>query len=123
MMKKTCLIICLLFLVGCQANEGTVQKKIADASLWLLKTTAVGYSNNHHQSYDSSSTIVVDNCSVLTPDGYGPGIHINRYGQPVELKPDFGAVPGEHLEIKTDACGPGIHCDQYGRAVREYPWP
>ena len=59
----------------------------------------------------------------LQIDAYGPGIHMNRYGQPVTLRPDFGGVPGEHLQIQPDAYGPGIHMDQYGRPVREYPRP
>lgn len=59
----------------------------------------------------------------LQIDAYGPGIHMNRYGQPVILRPDFGSVPGEYLHIQPDAYGPGIHKDQYGRPVREYPYP
>lgn len=60
---------------------------------------------------------------ILEIDAYGPGIHANRYGQPVTLWPDFGSIPGEYLEIKPDAYGPGIHSDQYDRPVREYSWP
>ena len=59
----------------------------------------------------------------LQIDAYGPGVHSNRYGQPVRLWPDFGGVPGEYLQIKPNAYGPGVHMDQYGRPVREYPWP
>lgn len=57
----------------------------------------------------------------LKIDAYGPGVHMNSYGQAVILKPDFGGVPGEHLEIRENAYGLGIHSDQYGRPVREYP--
>jgi hypothetical protein len=60
---------------------------------------------------------------ALTPDAYGPGIHANENGQPVTVRPDFGGVPGERLELQPDAYGPGIHSDQYGRPVREYSWP
>jgi hypothetical protein len=56
-------------------------------------------------------------------NAYGQGVHMNQYGQPVILKPDFGGVPGEQLQIKTNAYGLGVHMDQYGRPVREYPWP
>lgn len=59
----------------------------------------------------------------LRPNAYGQGVHKNRYGQPITLRPDFGGVPGEHLQIKENAYGPGIHADQYGRPVREYSWP
>lgn len=57
----------------------------------------------------------------LQIDAYGPGIHMNRYGQPVRLRPDFGGVEGERLQIQPNAYGPGVHMDQYGRPVREYP--
>jgi hypothetical protein len=59
----------------------------------------------------------------LQINAYGLGVHMNQYGQPVKLWPDFGGVYGEQLQIKQDAYGPGIHMDQYGRPVREYPWP
>ncbi len=59
----------------------------------------------------------------LQIDAYGLGVHMNRYGQAVRLRPDFGAVPGELLQITPDAYGLGVHMDQYGRPVREYPWP
>jgi hypothetical protein len=61
--------------------------------------------------------------SVLRPNAYGLGVHQNRYGQPVTLRPNFGGVPGERLQIKENAYGPGVHMDQYGRPVREYSWP
>ena len=55
----------------------------------------------------------------LEIDAFGPGIHMNQYGAPVTLQPDWGGVPGEILKIKPDAYGPGVHMDQYGRPVRE----
>jgi hypothetical protein len=58
-----------------------------------------------------------------TTSSYGSGVYMNRYGQPVTLRPDFGSVQGELLKIKPDVYGPGIHSDQYGRPVREYPLP
>lgn len=57
------------------------------------------------------------------PNAYGLGIHQNQFGQPVTVRPDFGGVPGEFLQLRLDAYGPGIHADQYGRPVREYSWP
>jgi hypothetical protein len=59
----------------------------------------------------------------LNINGYGLGVHSNRFGQPVKLWPDFGGVPGEFLQIGENTYGPSIHSDQYGRPVREYPWP
>jgi len=61
--------------------------------------------------------------SDLKIDVYGPGIHMNQYGQPVTVCPDWGGIPGEQLKIRQDAYGPGVHMDQYGRPTREYPWP
>ncbi len=59
----------------------------------------------------------------LRPNVYGPGVHQNRYGQPVTLVPQGGGAPGEMLQIKPDAYGPGVHMDQYGRPVTEKSWP
>ena len=59
----------------------------------------------------------------LKMNTYGPDIHQNQYGQPVKLRPDFGYVTGEQLQIKQNAYGLGVHMDQYGRPVREKPWP
>lgn len=59
----------------------------------------------------------------LEIDAYGLGVHSNEYSQPVKLRPDFGYVEGEHLEIRQDAYGHGVHADQYGRPIREQPWP
>ena len=64
-----------------------------------------------------------DSYNGLKPNAYGLGVHMNRYGQPVTLRPDFGGVYGEQLQIEQDAYGLGIHMDQYGRPVREHPWP
>lgn len=59
----------------------------------------------------------------LRPNAYGPGIHQNRFGQPVTLEPQGGGTSGERLQIKPDAYGPGVHMDQYGRPVTEKSWP
>ena len=59
----------------------------------------------------------------LRPNAYGPGIHQNRYGQPVTLEPQGGGTSGEILQVKPDAYGPGVHMDQYGRPVTEKSWP
>lgn len=59
----------------------------------------------------------------LEIDAFGPDVHMNQYGQPVILKPDWGGVPREYLEIESNGYGLGVHIDQYGRPVREYPWP
>lgn len=82
-----------------------------------------GQSRSHQPATSYTGQITVDNDSVITPDGYGLGVHRNQYGQAVTLEPDFGGVPGEELQIKTNAYGPGVHADQYGRPVRERQWP
>lgn len=57
--------------------------------------------------------------NTLVPDAYGPGVHMNQYGQAVVLQPQGGGTPGERLTITPNAYGPGVHMDQYGRMVRE----
>lgn len=59
----------------------------------------------------------------LRPNVYGPGVHQNRYGQPVTIASQGGGSDGEMLQIKPDAYGLGTHMDQYGRPVKEKPWP
>ncbi|MBN2512537.1 MAG: hypothetical protein JXB18_06325 [Sedimentisphaerales bacterium] len=86
---------------------------------WVFKTTAIGMAQQQqHSGYtqDFSST------GGLTPNAYGFGVHSNQYGQPIRLRPDYGYVPGETLQIKENAYGLGVHSDQYGRPVREYPY-
>jgi len=70
-----------------------------------------GNEQKRRNSYERSQSLKLD--------AYGPGVHSNRYGQAVRLKPDGFHVHGEMLKIKPDAYGPGIHMDQYGRPVRE----
>lgn len=60
--------------------------------------------------------------SGLRPNAFGPGVHMNQYGQAVTLQAPGGA-PGELLQIKPNAYGPGVHMDQYGRPVKERPYP
>lgn len=76
--------------------------------------------NNTSQTQKSSGT---SGEKAIAPNAYGPGIHMNQYGQAITLRPQGGGVPGEHLKIKPNAYGPGIHMDQYGRPVREKRWP
>jgi hypothetical protein len=95
--------------------EGYRPNRLVQVFLDYLPSAPSSFSLNNRQTTPSNP--------VLVPDAYGPGVHMNRYGQPVQLKPDFGGVPGEMLKIKPDAYGPGIHMDQYGRPVRETRWP
>jgi len=81
-----------------------------------------GYQDNPPE-WSKSRSVYQSAPSPLKIDAYGPGIHMDQYGRPVRLQPDFGGVQGEMLQIKPDAYGPGIHMDQYGRPVRQYPWP
>lgn len=60
--------------------------------------------------------------SGLQPNAYGPGVHMNQYGQAVTLQAPGGS-PGEPLQIKQNAYGPGVHMDQYGRPVKERLYP
>ncbi|WP_159918359.1 hypothetical protein [Pantoea sp. 18069] len=60
--------------------------------------------------------------SGFKPNAFGPGVHMNQYGQAVTLQAPGGAQ-GEMLQIKPNAYGPGVHMDQYGRPVRERPYP
>jgi hypothetical protein len=78
------------------------------------------YPNIRNLSYKHNSAVPT---SPLKLNAYGLGVHQNRYGQPVQLRPDFGGVYGEKLEITPNAYGLGVHKDQYGRPVRECPWP
>ncbi len=59
----------------------------------------------------------------LRPNVYGPGVHQNRYRQPVTVAPQGGGSDGEMLQIKPDAYGLDTHMDQYGRPVKEKPLP
>lgn len=74
-----------------------------------------------------SLDISIKNDNDLPPrikvNEYGRGVHRNQFGQPITLRPDYGGVTGESLQIKENAYGLGVHSDQYGRPVREYPWP
>ncbi len=115
------LFLCLLFCSGCgmslqqKTNAVTIpQFEVSYSPSFNLVDESIN--NNAHYRQ-----IVTDDLEVLEPDGYGLGIHKNRYGQPVIVRPDWGYVPGERLDIKIDAYGLGVHSDQYGRPVREYP--
>ena len=59
---------------------------------------------------------------TMTPNAYGPGVHMNQYGQPVQVAPAFGGhqVIGRQ-NITPNAYGPGIHMNQYGQPVRTVP--
>lgn len=115
-MKKI-LIITLVFIAGCgeQQSQKGLLSTVADGARWVFKTTAKGSAISQNNPYVSANRLQLN--------AYGPGIHMNQYGQAVTLKPDFGGVPGEYLKITEDAYGLGVHMDQYGRPVREYSWP
>lgn len=106
-MKNMIILVLLLLICGC-TEDRVISPRLQ--RLDILMATGVIL----------PTQITSDNTNILQPDGYGLGTHINRYGQPVQLRPDFGYVPGEQLQIQTDAYGPGVHMDQYGRPVREY---
>jgi len=115
---KNILLIAIVFIAGCgqqQSNKG-VFSTVSDGLWWVLKTTAKGNAIARRNPY-------ITNSNGLKVNAYGPGIHMNQYGQAVTLKPDYGGVPGQYLKIKENAYGLGVHMDQYGRPVREYTWP
>lgn len=71
-------------------------------------------SSPHYQAGGSSNT------NTITPNAYGPGTHMNQYGQPVKLQPstpDSYGNYGDSFIKSPNAYGPGIHMDQYGRPV------
>lgn len=71
-------------------------------------------SNTNYQAGGASYT------NTITPEAYGPGTHMNQYGQPIKLNPSDYSTYGYYGDsyIKTpNAYGPGIHMDQYGRPV------
>ncbi len=110
-MKKWLLVLVIL-VVGCRG----VSQFAHDVSSTIRRHTT-----DHMLVEGERGRAVTD--SGLIIDGYGLGVHINRYGRAVQLRPDWGGFPGERLEIEEDAYGIGVHSDQYGRPVREYPWP
>lgn len=115
-MKKI-ILIAIVFIAGCgeqQAKKGLLST-VADGAWWVIKTTAKGSAIAQNNPYSSSNGLQLNT--------YGPGIHMNQYGQAITLRPDYGGVTGEYLKITQNAYGPGVHMDQYGRPVREYPWP
>lgn len=122
-----CVITILLLVAGCGSQEAAKKTGINYDFLEALEAEAredVYIAERPDYSYQQGGRqIQSDDLSVLQPDGYGMGVHINRYGQPVKLRPDFGGVPGEQLQITTDGYGMGVHVDQYGRPVREYSCP
>jgi hypothetical protein len=107
------------------SNAAAAIRTPEDALFWLNECYKNNSSiNSCYKTSDSSPTKERQRRqNILTPNAYGSSPHINQYGQPVTLRPDFGGVPGEQLQIRPNTYGPGVHSDQYGRPVREYPWP
>ena len=112
-MKRAVLAL-LILLSGCQAFE-TLDKTM------MALDRRIGTDADHHDA--NNGGLPPQQSQGLKSDVYGPGIHENRYGQPVTLTPDHAGVPGERLQIRENAYGPGVHADQYGRTVRERLWP
>lgn len=94
---------------------------------YLSATSNTGPNGPDSMVHQPSNTLTsvprtTDNSApTIEQNAYGAGLHMDQYGRPTRLSPDFGAVNGEILKIKPNAYGPGIHMDQYGRPVREYP--
>ena len=110
-MKKAVLFVVLTLCVGCNEFQQINYNKASQQ-----QTDSLSGSRSAQGVWLSS-----DNTSILQPDGYGLGVHRNRYGQAVTIQPESGGVPGEQLHIQTDAYGLGVHSDQYGRPVQMQP--
>lgn len=97
-------------------------EKVEQAVRQLQEQRAAAAAARRANSEDNSQSAMHGNpgSSGLTPNAYGPGIHMDAYGRPVQLYTP-GGVPGEHLQIKLNAYGPGVHMDQYGRPVYATP--
>lgn len=122
-------LICLVVIGGCESS-GQARSGVKLSDIFAAASDAMGRTN---KNIVRGSVATQDNPYIngpITTDGsnigintYGYGVHSNRFGQPIKLRPDFGYVSGEKLHIQEDAYGLGVHSDQYGRPVREYPWP
>jgi hypothetical protein len=113
--------------LGFSAN-GPGQKELEDAMLGFALANKQYAPNDfvilaQLLTGDVFYRLEAENHAVVMPNAYGPGVHMNRYGAPIIIRPDWGGVPGEVLKLKLDAYGPGVHMDQYGRPAREYSWP
>jgi hypothetical protein len=118
-MKKILLIsLCFIICAGCN-EEAANMLEAPGKFITEVKTGC----HNARRNIRSALGLDPKIRNSLKLNAYGPGIHSNRYGQPVTLRPDFGGVQGEYLKIKPNAYGLGVHSDQYGRPVREYRWP
>ena len=61
--------------------------------------------------------------SSLIHNAYGPGIHQDVFGRPVQYHvPNWPSnEPTQHLNVTPNAYGPGIGMDQFGRPVTTRP--
>lgn len=68
----------------------------------------------------STSSANIYSIPDIKQDAYGPGTHMNQFGQPVTVQPMYDNQPYiPNSVIQTpNAYGPGIHMDQYGRPVQ-----
>jgi len=119
MKRNISLILLTLFVTSCSSLN-----KIKDSYInHLANDTVTGriLLKPFMDSKETQQSVV--NVSNLTSHSKlnSNDVIINEYGQPVQLRPDFGGVEGENLNVKRNAYGLGVHMDQYGRPVREYP--
>ena len=58
---------------------------------------------------------------IQQENAYGPGLHMDQYGRPVEIAPQNGSRNPYTRIQQEDAYGPGIHMDQFGQPVTIQP--
>ena len=64
------------------------------------------------------------NSRIQQHNAYGPGQHMDQYGQNVTIQPRYGSGAGSNTFNRIErhnAYGPDIHMDQYGRPATVQP--
>lgn len=126
------LLITVIFIVGC-AQSTKPKLRVVDGGpvfdpnlvevvgpvplSWLIGSQPSRRATTYYN--DSSPT---RSSGDLRFDAYGPDIHMNQYGQPVTLWPDFGATRGEDgLQPLFDARGKTAYfLEKNGRMINPY---
>lgn len=65
------------------------------------------------------------NYGNIQQDAYGPGVHMDQYGRPVQIAPAYPRYGNQYndsyIQVNPNVYGPGVHSDQYGRPIRTQP--
>ena len=113
-------------------HSGSPAAMIGGALVYCLTFWALDESDRQKAGFSQSSgtatkTSISDDDVMLNSgiqeNAYGPGIHQDQYGRPVQYHvPNWPAnEPTQFLEVKPDAYGPGVGMDQFGRPVTTRP--